>query len=113
MVSPSGCTSWWPVRRGAERVADELHIASFVVHADPMHAAIVARHIEAISGACVHAQSPAGKLIVTLEAETADGITRTLTDIQCFKGVLSAALVYQYADSREAMMEEVADDHAA
>jgi nitrate reductase NapD len=94
-------------------MADELHIASFVVHADPMHAAIVARRIEAVQGACIHAQTAAGKLIVTLEADTADGITRALSDIQCARGVLSAALVYQYADSREAMMEEVADDHAA
>ena len=88
-------------------MTDELHIASFVVHADPMHVAIVARHIEAVPGACVHAQTPAGKLIVTLEAETADGITRTLSEIQCARGVLSAALVYQYADSREVMMQEM------
>jgi nitrate reductase NapD len=93
-------------------MADELHIASFVVHADPMHVAIVARRIEAMPGACVHAQSPAGKLIVTLEAATADGITRALSDVQCSRGVLSAALVYQYADSREAMMEEIAEEDA-
>ena len=72
-----------------------------------MRVALVARHIEGLRGACVHAQSAAGKIIVTLEADTADGITRTLSDIQCFRGVLSAALVYQYADSRETMMEEI------
>jgi nitrate reductase NapD len=88
-------------------MADELHIASFVVHADPLHATLVSRQIEAVPGACVHAQTAAGKLIVTLEADTADGITRTLSDIQCAKGVLSAALVYQYADSRDVMMEEM------
>jgi nitrate reductase NapD len=88
-------------------MADELHIASFVVHADPLRLALVARFIEAMPGACVHAQTAAGKLIVTLEAETADGITRALSDIQCAKGVLSAALVYQYADSREVMLQEI------
>jgi nitrate reductase NapD len=93
-------------------MADELHIASFVVHADPMHVAIVARRIEAVPGACVHARTAAGKLIVTLEADNADGITRALSDIQCSKGVLSAALVYQYADSREAMLEEISEGEA-
>ena len=60
-------------------------------------------------GAQVHATSPSGKLVVTLDADSADEMLARVNGIQRIDGVLSAALVYQYADTLEAMNEEIRD----
>jgi len=88
---------------------DELHIASLVVHSTPRRLESVAGTIAALPGACIHASSASGKLVVTLEAPAAEAMTAMVSGIQHLDGVLSAALVYQCADSLEAMNEEIAD----
>lgn len=90
-------------------VLDELHIASLVIHATPRRLGSVARAVAALPGAEVHASSANGKLVVTLEAATADAMTQTVSSIQRIDGVLSAALVFQCADSLDAMNEEIPD----
>jgi nitrate reductase NapD len=92
--------------------AEELHIASLVVHAAPRRVARIAEAIAALDGACVHAASAAGKLIVTLEAPSAEAMAAHMADIRRMDGVLSAALVFQCADSLAAMNEEVSDAQA-
>ena len=87
----------------------ELHITSLVVHSTPKRVQGVSEVIAALPGARVHAVSPAGKLVVTLEAPTAGEILSQVNGIQRADGVLSAALVYQCADSLDAMNEQVAD----
>ena len=87
----------------------ELHITSLVVHSTPKRIQGVSDVVAALPGARVHAVSPAGKLVVTLEAGTAGEILSQVNVIQRTDGVLSAALVYQYADSLEAMNEERCD----
>lgn len=90
----------------------ELHIASLVVHSAPSRTHRVADIIAAIPGAQVHAAAPTGKLVVTLEASTTGEMMEKVTGIQRTSGVLSAALVYQYVDTLEAMNEELLDgDH--
>jgi nitrate reductase NapD len=91
---------------------DELHIASLVVHSTPRRLASVAQAITALPGAEVHASSANGKLVVTLEAPTADTVSQQVASIQHMDGVLSAALVYQCADSLDAMNEEMPDAQA-
>jgi len=88
-------------------VPDELHIASLVVHASPARLEGASQYIAAMPGARIHASSPAGKLVVTLEAGSSDEILAQVNRIQQTDGVLTAALVCQYADSRAAMMEEL------
>lgn len=87
----------------------ELHIASLVVHAAPRRLDGIAGAVAALPGARVHASSANGKLVVTLEAATAEEMAQAVSRIQRIDGVLSAALVYQCADSLEAMNEEVSD----
>jgi len=91
-------------------MTSELHIASLVVHANPGPLAEVTQKIEAMPGARVHAASANGKIVVTLEADSGDAVLSAVNFIQRIDGVLSAALVYQYADSREAMMEEITEE---
>jgi len=87
----------------------ELHITSLVVHSTPRRVQGVSELIAAMPGAKVHATSPAGKLVVTLEAATAGEILTQVNAIQLTDGVLSAALVYQCADSLDAMNQEIPD----
>jgi len=87
----------------------ELHITSLVVHSTPKRAQGVSELIAALPGARVHAVSPAGKLVVTLEAGTSGEILSQVNAIQLTDGVLSAALVYQCADSLESMNQELPD----
>jgi nitrate reductase NapD len=93
-------------------VHEELHIASLVVHALPRRLDQVADAVAALSGAEVHASSPNGKLVVTLEASSAAAIAARVASIQRVEGVLSATIVYEYADSLEAMNEEIDDAQA-
>jgi len=93
-------------------VPEELHIASLVVHTTPRRMATVAAAIAALPESLIHASSANGKLVVTLEARTAETMSALVTGIQRVDGVLSAALVYQCADSLEAMNEEVSDAQA-
>ncbi len=88
---------------------DELHITSLIVHSTPRRVRGVADVIAAIPGAQVHAVSSVGKLVVTLEASSSDEMLSKVTVIQRTDGVLSAALVYQFADSLESMNEEIPD----
>jgi nitrate reductase NapD len=90
----------------------ELHIASLVVHAAPRRLERVASEVAAIPGGEVHASAPNGKLVVTLEASSGDEMSRKVATIGCIDGVLSTALVYQCADTLEAMNEEIDDAQA-
>ena len=87
--------------------SEELHIASLVVHAPPSRLGEVERALAEIPGTEVHASSPAGKLVVTLERPSAATMTDTVLEIQRLPGVLSATLVYQCADTLEVMNEEI------
>lgn len=85
----------------------ELHIASLVVHVLPSRLACIAASIATLPDAQVHASSPNGKLVVTLEAGSSEEMTGKVSSIQHLDGVLSATLVYQCSDTLEAMNEEV------
>lgn len=88
-------------------MAEELHIASLVVHAAPARAQRAGAAIAAMPGACVHATAANGKIVVTLEASTAERLTAQVDEIQHLDGVLSAALVYQCADRLDVMNQEM------
>ena len=89
----------------------EVHISSLVVHSTPRRVQSVAEAIARMPGARVHGSSAAGKLVVTLDADSADEMYGRVAAIQRTDGVLAAAMVYQYADSEEAMNEELPDAH--
>src|SRR6478735_1623713 len=89
--------------------SDEIHIASLVVHALPRHVDAVSATIAAMPGAQVHGASATGKLVVTLESGTDSEMLSAIDTIQRLRGVMTAALVYQCADRRDAMEEEVLD----
>ena len=88
-------------------MSDEIHIAGVVVHALPQAVEAVRDAIARMPGADVHGASRDGKLVVTLEASSAREIAGCIDQIQQLSPVLSASLVYQHNEPREAMMEEI------
>jgi nitrate reductase NapD len=91
----------------------ELHIAGVVVHARPARLSEVRRDIETLPGVEIHAASPAGKLVLTIESDTAADAVSLLGSIHRLEGVLSAALVYQHHEDAAGLDEEIAhEDHA-
>ena len=88
-------------------MTEEVHITSLVVYAAPARVAAVAQAIGALPEARVHAVSEAGKLVVTLETPDAQRMTAGIDAIRRITGVLSVVLVYQCADTLEAMNEEM------
>ena len=95
----------------ARETRDEWHIASLVVHTLPHRVDDVAVQVATLHGAEVHAVAAIGKLVVTLEAPGSGPILDTIATIQRLDGVINAALVYQAADTLEAMNEELPDAH--
>jgi nitrate reductase NapD len=92
-------------------VPEEVHISSLIVHATPKRVRSVEDVIAMLPGARVHGSSPNGKVVVTLDASSAEEMLARITAIQRLDGVLSAALVYQCADTLEAMNEVIPDAH--
>ncbi|MEY4564877.1 MAG: hypothetical protein RLZZ618_4154 [Pseudomonadota bacterium] len=89
----------------------EWHITSLVVHTLPTRVDDVALQIATLAGTQVHAVTPLGKVIVTLEAPDSRSILDAINAIQALSGVINAALVYQCADTLESMNEELPDVH--
>ncbi|VVO27403.1 chaperone NapD [Pseudomonas fluorescens] len=71
-----------------------LHIASLVVLARPELFEAVKANLRLLKGLELHQQSPAGKLVVVLEAEDESQILDCIQQIGNLPGVLNAALIY-------------------
>jgi nitrate reductase NapD len=76
----------------------ELYVAGVLVHVSVHALDRVSHAIGALREARVHASSPQGKLVVTLEASSRDTVASTLSRIEQMPGVLSARLVYEHAE---------------
>ncbi|CAK9889468.1 MULTISPECIES: chaperone NapD [Pseudomonas] len=73
---------------------DVLHIASLVVHARPELFEAVKANLSLLDNLELHQQSPAGKLVVVLEAVDEQQILQRIEQINNLPGVLNAALIY-------------------
>jgi periplasmic nitrate reductase NapD len=87
-----------PLASGWDVMVGENHIASLVVHCRPGRVASLEGVIAALAGAEVPASDAAGKLVVTLEADSEQVIARQLEEIGAMAGVLSATLVFHHVE---------------
>jgi nitrate reductase NapD len=76
-----------------------MNISSAIIHARPGAVAVVQAGLAALAGVEVHAISPEGKLIVTIETEDEGGNAATYECIGQLDGVMSAAMVYHQTES--------------
>ncbi len=75
-----------------------MNISSVVLHAQPQHHPALLGQLTALPGVEVHASSPEGKLVLTLEGADVEQVTKTYGQLHEFEGVLSVSLVYQYSE---------------
>jgi nitrate reductase NapD len=76
-----------------------MNISSAIIHALPRDVALVQSGLAALAGVEVHAVSPEGKMIVTIETEDDGSNAATYQLIGQLDGVMSAAMVYHQTES--------------
>jgi len=76
-----------------------MNISSAIVHAHPRDIALARTGLATLPGVEVHAVSPEGKLIVTIETEDDGSNAATYQLIGQLDGVMSAAMVYHQSES--------------
>ena len=76
----------------------EHHISSLIVHARPERRREVEERLRSM-GCEIHLASDTGKLVVTLEADTARQLGDAMTAMQLMDGVLAATLVFHHFES--------------
>lgn len=75
-----------------------VHISGILVHARPGEATRVGSALAALEGVDVHAVTPEGRLVVTVELDDDARLPDTFHEIGALPGVLSAALVYSHTE---------------
>jgi nitrate reductase NapD len=73
-----------------------LHVSGLIVVAAPNQEQQLRAQLAQLAGADVHGSSPDGRLIVTLEAESAPQLEDAMRAIQALPSVLHASLAYHY-----------------
>jgi nitrate reductase NapD len=75
-----------------------MNLASLVVHTRPDDRDQIADQLLALPGVEIHAATDDGRLVVTVEDDVSQVAADTLTAIHETKGVISAAITFQYSD---------------
>lgn len=74
--------------------AAEYHVASFVAHALLADLTAVKQAINQIEGAELHAVSPEGKIVLTIEDTSQSNIGQKIDQLKHHPGLLSLSPVY-------------------
>lgn len=83
-----------------------MNISSAIVHISPVHLDEASAVLSGMPGVEIHALSPEGKVVVTLEDEDTNSAADSYVALHGIAGVLSVAMVYQYSDD-DLVTEEV------
>lgn len=92
-----------------------MNISGVIVYAAPKKANLVEKKLVAITGVEVHANE-SGKLVVTVEHESINGLADQVMKFQDISGVMSVAMVYQHNEDLETINGEdvlLEDDSSA
>ncbi len=76
-------------------------ISGVVVASRPEHLAVVTEAVEALPWANVHYSDPAGRLVVTVEADGVAGSVERFETLQKLPKVLSASLAEYWLEENE------------
>lgn len=71
-----------------------MNISGVVVKAYPQQIDSIQIALTAMTGVEVHGNNVDGRIVITVEQESANDVSDTLVQIQDVPGVLSAAMVY-------------------
>jgi nitrate reductase NapD len=75
-----------------------MHIAGVVVRTRPASSEAVRQRIGLLAGAEVHAVSPDGRLVVTVEGDDRSKVADMIYQLDRLEGVLSASMAYEHSD---------------
>ena len=76
-----------------------MNISGVLVKAYPENITTIEEVISQMEGVEVHGNNEDGRIVITVEQESANNISDTLVQIQDVPGVLSAAMIYhQFED---------------
>lgn len=82
-----------------------MNLASLVVHTRPGDRERIAGQLLELPGVEIHAATDDGRLVVTVEHDASQVAADTLTAIHETRGVISAAITFQYSDDSETQGE--------
>ena len=83
-----------------------MNISSAILHIAPMRLDEACAALLQLPGVEIHARSPEGKVVVTLEDDDTNSAADSYVALHGLPGVASVAMVYQYSDD-ESDTEEV------
>ena len=84
-----------------------MNISSAILHVAPAHFEQACATLLGMSGVEIHARSPEGKVVVTLEDDSTNSAADKYVALHGIPGVASVAMVYQYSDDESVDTEEV------
>ncbi len=84
-----------------------MNISSAILHVAPERLDEACEALGRISGVEIHARSPEGKVVVTLEDDSTNSAADKYVALHGIAGVASVAMVYQYSDDESLDTEEV------
>jgi len=76
-----------------------MNISSAIVYGRPDQEAVLRTQLAAMPGVEVHAATPDGKLVITIEADNDRAAVTTYEAIERLPGVLSMAMIFQQSES--------------
>lgn len=82
-------------------VDSRINVSGLLVHAHPDRADSVRARLLQMPGVEVHAVSPEGRLVVTLENASDREMADTFERVQALPHVLSASLIYHHSEDTE------------
>lgn len=80
-----------------------MNLASLVVHVRPEQSDSIAARLAELPGVEIHATTADGRLVVTVDHDDSQVAAETLTAIHETRGVISAAITFQYGDDESAI----------
>jgi periplasmic nitrate reductase NapD len=83
-----------------------MNISSAIVHVVPARLDEACAVLAGMPGVEIHARSPEGKVVVTLEDDDTEAAANRYVALHGVPGVAAVAMVYQYSDE-ESDTEEV------
>lgn len=86
---------------------DEIHIAGVIVQVSRNRVDAVRARVAQVPKAIVHTVADDGRMVVTLEAGSAQRTLDMMDAVRALPGVFNVALVYQHAEAAAAMDEEI------
>ncbi len=84
-----------------------MNLASLVVHTRPGDREQIAGQLLGLPGVEIHAATDDGRLVVTVDNDASQATADTLQAIHETRGVISAAVTFQYSDDFETKASEI------